>query len=308
MNLRGNKWMAEWLEGLGRITLLANKSVASLLAILAVVAVGCQTADGAPKPPPAGPAWAWNLPVYETALDLATPHGKFLEFEQRLDALQDLGVGIIWFLPIFPTGGNPPDKPRSDSPYCVWDYHDVNPRYGTKEEFMHLDKSEYEFLQKTPLPAKYKGGDRAFAVLCATLPNSKPMIWNGQELGILANTPKLQWKDSPYMEFYRKLLHAYRQNPALYQGEFHKIATSQPKTVYAFWRRAGQNRAVVVANLSDQLQQVTLQLGEFSGHYTEVFTAEDRVLAAQENLELESWAYGVYSNNASQPAERSGKP
>ena len=87
---------------------------------------------------PAGPEWAWNLPVYETSLDLATPHGKFCEFEQRLDALQDLGVGIIWFLPIFPTGGNPPDKPRSDSAYCVRDYYDVNPRHGTKEEFKHL--------------------------------------------------------------------------------------------------------------------------------------------------------------------------
>src|SRR5664280_1192388 len=30
MNLWGNKWMAEWLEGLGRITLLARESVASL--------------------------------------------------------------------------------------------------------------------------------------------------------------------------------------------------------------------------------------------------------------------------------------
>ena len=58
--------------------------------------------------------------------------------KQRLEALKDLGVGIIWFLPIFPTGGNPPDKPRSDSAYCVRDYYDVNPRHGTKEEFKHL--------------------------------------------------------------------------------------------------------------------------------------------------------------------------
>ena len=33
MNSRGNKWMAEWLEGLGRLTLLAKESVASLLTI-----------------------------------------------------------------------------------------------------------------------------------------------------------------------------------------------------------------------------------------------------------------------------------
>jgi phospholipid/cholesterol/gamma-HCH transport system permease protein len=31
MNLWGNKWTAEWLEGLGRITLLAKESIASLL-------------------------------------------------------------------------------------------------------------------------------------------------------------------------------------------------------------------------------------------------------------------------------------
>ena len=109
------------------------------------------------------------------------------------------------------------------------------------------------------------------------------------------------------MEFYRKLLHAYRQNPALYQGEFHQIATSQPKAVYAFGRRSGQNRAVVVVNLADQPQQVTLQLGESAGHYTEIFTAEDRVLTTQEKRDLEPWAYRVYLNNASQSVERNGK-
>ena len=31
MNLWGNKWIAEWLEGLGRLTLLAKESIASLL-------------------------------------------------------------------------------------------------------------------------------------------------------------------------------------------------------------------------------------------------------------------------------------
>ncbi len=31
MNRQGNKWMAEWLEGLGSITLLAKESIASIL-------------------------------------------------------------------------------------------------------------------------------------------------------------------------------------------------------------------------------------------------------------------------------------
>jgi len=100
--------------------------------------LGYASAGKAASPHPAGPAWARNLPIYETALELSTPNGKFHEFEQRLDALKDLGVGIIWFLPIFPRGGNPPDKPASNSAYCVRDYYDVNPAHGTKEEFKHL--------------------------------------------------------------------------------------------------------------------------------------------------------------------------
>jgi glycosidase len=131
--------------------------------------------------------------------------------------------------------------------------------------------------------------------LCATLPDSKPMLWNGQELGILANTPKLQWKDSPYLEFYRKLLHAYRRNPAIYRGEFRKITVSKPEAVYAFCRRAGENRAVVMVNLTDKPQQVTLELGEGTGRYAEVFTGEDKVLTASERLDLGPWAYRVYT-------------
>jgi cyclomaltodextrinase / maltogenic alpha-amylase / neopullulanase len=455
---------------------------AAILALTFLIAIvgTCLTTEAAP-PVPAGPAWAWNLPVYETSIDFATPNTKFREFEQRLDMFEDLGVGIIWFIPIFPVSGNPPGKPRSESPYCVRDYYEVNPRYGTKDDFKHLvgaihgrgmriimdwvpnhtawgnelikthtqfykkdkdgqiieassawkdvakldysnrdvweymyearkywitqfdidgfredvagaiplahwqwlrprldalkplfmlaeaeeprlhpvfdmtydwtsqayfymiargtwpasslnalldteqqqypagafrmrhltnhdmehdqyawdnrghlDPSENDFLLKTPLPAKYAGGDRAFAVLCATLPNSKPMIWNGQELGILARTPKLQWTDSPYMAFYRKLFHAYRQNPALYQGEFQKIGTSKPEAVYAFCRRSGENQAIVVVNLTKQPCQITMELGESAGRYTEVFTGEERTFAAHERLDLEPWAYRVY--------------
>jgi glycosidase len=105
---------------------------------LAVMLFGCSAAHGSQPVQPAGPSWSWNLPIYETALDVATPSGKFCEFENRLDALRDMGVGVIWFLPIFPRGGNPADKPQSHSAYCVRDYYDVNPHHGTKEGFKHL--------------------------------------------------------------------------------------------------------------------------------------------------------------------------
>ena len=158
----------------------------------------------------------------------------------------------------------------------------------------HLDKSEYPYLEKTPLAAKYRNGDRAFAVLCATLPGSKPMIWNGQELGILAGTGKLNWKESPYQAFYRALFHAYRRNPALSKGEFAAIPASRPEAAYAFCRRDGQNRVVVIVNLTSQRQRVTIDVGDAAGDYTEVFTSKASTLKAKEDLDLEAWAYRVY--------------
>ena len=77
---------------------------------------GTAVTQGSPPSLPAGPEWSWNLPIYETSLDVATPTGKFREFEQRLDALQDMGVGIIWFLPIFPRGGIRPTSRNPTAP------------------------------------------------------------------------------------------------------------------------------------------------------------------------------------------------
>ena len=148
-------------------------------------------------------------------------------------------------------------------------------------------------LEQTSLPEKYGPGDRAFAVLCATLPNSRPMVWNGQELGLLANTPKLRWNDSPYLEFYRKLLHAYRENPALYEGDFHRIAIVKSESVYAFWRSAGSNRAVVIVNLGNQTQHLVLNAGLIAGRYMETFTSSPRNLPS-DAVDLGPWEYRLY--------------
>jgi glycosidase len=440
---------------------------------------GCLAAES-PAVTPAGPEWAHNLPVYETWLDLSTPTDKFSEFEGRLDALKDMGVGIIWFVPIFPTDVKKDAK--LDHPYTVEDFLDVNPRHGSKEDFKHLvdaihahgmyvmmdfvphhtawenplikahpefyktdkegkietasknwkgaalldysnrdlweymfqahkfwmtkydvdafredqaglvpqkfwnwlrpklneikpvfmlaeadkgamhpafdmtydwtshayfamiakgtwqanslDKmleeeektfppdavrmrhlsnhdmersqysyaslshvpeSEHEWMKTTPLQDKYSGGQNAFFVLCSTLPRSKPMVWNGQEQNILGNTPRLTWDDkTPYFGFYKTILHAYRENPALYEGDFKKIDSSNADTVYAFGRRAGGNKVVVVVNLSGNAGHVKVKLGSFAGRYEEIFGADKQELKGDEELDLPAWGYKVF--------------
>ncbi|MBV9468678.1 MAG: alpha-glucosidase C-terminal domain-containing protein [Abitibacteriaceae bacterium] len=90
----------------------------------------------------AGPAWAKNLPIYEVNLDqYKFPRGQaFMAFESHLPVLKEMGIGIIWLMPLHPRG----EKKAFGSPYCVRDYLDLNPAFGTKADFKHLVQRAHE--------------------------------------------------------------------------------------------------------------------------------------------------------------------
>lgn len=54
--------------------------------------------------------------------------GDFKGLMQKLDYLQDLGVTAIWLLPFYPS-------PLKDDGYDIADYYQINPSYGTIQEF-----------------------------------------------------------------------------------------------------------------------------------------------------------------------------
>jgi maltose alpha-D-glucosyltransferase / alpha-amylase len=54
--------------------------------------------------------------------------GDFRGLMEKLDYLQELGVTAIWLLPFYPS-------PLRDDGYDIADYFDVNPNYGTLEDF-----------------------------------------------------------------------------------------------------------------------------------------------------------------------------
>ena len=67
--------------------------------------------------------------------------GDFAGLLQKLDYLQDLGVTCIWLLPFFPS-------PLKDDGYDIADYLNVNPSYGTLEDFKaFLDAAHERGLQ-----------------------------------------------------------------------------------------------------------------------------------------------------------------
>jgi maltose alpha-D-glucosyltransferase/alpha-amylase len=54
--------------------------------------------------------------------------GDFAGLTEKLDYLQDLGVTALWLLPFYPS-------PLRDDGYDIADYDDVNPSYGTLQDF-----------------------------------------------------------------------------------------------------------------------------------------------------------------------------
>src|SRR6187431_306398 len=78
--------------------------------------------------------WVRDGVVYEIYPRAFSPAGDFNGVTARLDQLKDLGVNVLWLMPIHPLGQEK-KKGTIGSPYAVRDYYGINPDYGTKEHF-----------------------------------------------------------------------------------------------------------------------------------------------------------------------------
>ena len=85
------------------------------------------------------PEWSKNATIYEVNVRQFTKEGNFKAFEAHLPRLKEMGVDIIWLMPIHPIGEKN-RKGKLGSYYAVKDYLDVNPEFGTMDEFKSLVK------------------------------------------------------------------------------------------------------------------------------------------------------------------------
>ena len=75
-----------------------------------------------------------NSVVYEMNVRQYTPEGTFAAAQQELPRLQELGIDILWLMPIHPIGVKE-RKGTLGSYYAIADYKAVNPEFGTMEDF-----------------------------------------------------------------------------------------------------------------------------------------------------------------------------
>jgi cyclomaltodextrinase len=89
------------------------------------------------------PEWCKNATIYEVNIRQYTDEGTFKAFQNHLPRLKELGVDIIWIMPIHPIG-ELFRKGTLGSPYSVKDYYGINPEFGTLDDFKILVNAIHE--------------------------------------------------------------------------------------------------------------------------------------------------------------------
>ncbi|QPC98033.1 alpha-amylase family glycosyl hydrolase [Qipengyuania soli] len=79
------------------------------------------------------PDWSRKAVLYQINTRQFTPEGTFKAAQEQLPRLKELGVDILWLMPIHPIGKEN-RKGGLGSPYSVQDYYEVNPEFGTKAD------------------------------------------------------------------------------------------------------------------------------------------------------------------------------
>lgn len=92
------------------------------------------------------PSWSHNSNVYEVNVRQFSKEGTFAAFEKSLPRLKKMGVEILWFMPITPIGveGRKENASQLGSYYAVKNYKEVNPEFGTMQDFKKLVAHAHE--------------------------------------------------------------------------------------------------------------------------------------------------------------------
>ncbi len=114
------------------------KRISFLLLALAAVLTGCSK-----KQAPVHPEWTYGSVVYEVNIRQFSPEGTFKGVEAQLPRLKELGVDVLWLMPMYEIG-SVERKGTLGSYYAISDYKKVNPEFGTMEDFQSLVDKAHE--------------------------------------------------------------------------------------------------------------------------------------------------------------------
>lgn len=81
--------------------------------------------------------------IYEANIRQYSEEGSFNAFTKDIPQLKELGVKVIWLMPVYPISGTK-SKGSLGSYYAITDYTSVNPEFGTVDDFRNLVKTAHD--------------------------------------------------------------------------------------------------------------------------------------------------------------------
>lgn len=96
------------------------------------------------------PDWAKNAVLYACFVRQFSAQGNLAGVQAQLPRLRELGMDVLWLMPIQPLG-KLHRKGRVGSSYCIQDYKAVNPEYGRLEDVQNLVQEAHQLGLKVIL-------------------------------------------------------------------------------------------------------------------------------------------------------------
>ena len=103
------------------------------------------------------PDWAKSAVIYQVNTRQFSAEGNFAAVEAALPRIAEMGVDVLWFMPIYPLcernkkTHEDADTEALGSHYAVYDFFSINPRYGAPEDFRRLVTKTHELGMKVIL-------------------------------------------------------------------------------------------------------------------------------------------------------------
>ena len=156
------------------------------------------------------PEWSRSAVLYQINQRQLTPEGTFRAAEAHLPRIRDLGVDVVWLMPVNPIGERN-RKGELGSPYAVKDYFAVNPEFGDLEDLRHFVATAHDLGLRVILDwvANHTAWDN---VLVSEHPEWYVRDWKGDFMP----TPWWDWDDVIDLDYGHEGLRRYMTEAMTY--------------------------------------------------------------------------------------------
>ncbi len=193
-----------------------------------------QLADSTYAPSPV--EWSYNATIYEVNVRQFSEEGSFARVEEALPRLKELGIEIVWLMPVHPIG-EVERKGSLGSYYSVKDFFDVNPEFGTKDDFRSLVETAHSLDMKVLLDwvANHTAWDNS-------LTETNPGFFETNDEGNFIPPRGTDWSDVIQLDYSNPEVHDYMVSALRYWVEEFGVDGYRADVAYLvpteFWERA----------------------------------------------------------------------